>query len=158
VELAAIREFRARGFSIPAVREIVAYCRLELGSERPLVSVAFKTGGREVFIQAGEALLDVSRRRGQAAWNEILEPYLQSLDYRGDWAARWWPTGRASGVILDPTVGFGMPVMEGSGVRTEIVFERFAAGDLPGQIADDFGLDEDSVARALQFEVQRLAA
>jgi uncharacterized protein (DUF433 family) len=37
--------------------------------------------------------------------------------------------------------GFGLPVVSGSGVRTEIVAERFRAGDAKEEVAYDFGLE-----------------
>ncbi len=44
-----------------------------------------------------------------------------------------------------------------SGVRTEIILERFRAGDLNEQIAADFNVTALEVQRALQFESQRAA-
>jgi uncharacterized protein (DUF433 family) len=49
-------------------------------------------------------------------------------------------------------------VVADSGVRTEIILERFEAGDLHDQIAADFNLDPIEVERALQFEMKTRAA
>jgi len=58
---------------------------------------------------------------------------------------------------LDPDYAFGFPVIRNSGVRTEIILERFQAGDLHDQIAQDFNVDPIEVERALQFELSRAA-
>ncbi|GAB4327565.1 MAG: DUF433 domain-containing protein [Dehalococcoidia bacterium] len=157
-ELVAIRGFREFGISLQAVRRLADYCARELDVERPLVSLSFKAGGHDVFIDRGADLLSVSRSRGQQAWWDVLAPFLETLDYGLQFARRWWPEGRDRPILVDPGVGFGLPVVAGSGVRTEILFERFRARDSIAQIAEDFGLDAAEVEAALRFETTRLAA
>jgi uncharacterized protein (DUF433 family) len=53
--------------------------------------------------------------------------------------------------------GFGLPVVSGSGVRTEIVAERFRAGDAKEEIAYDFGLDPRGTESALRYELPNAA-
>ncbi|MBM2812762.1 MAG: hypothetical protein HW416_3521 [Chloroflexi bacterium] len=48
-------------------------------------------------------------------------------------------------------------MLDGSGVRTEIILERFQARDLDDQIAADFHIDPVDIQRALQYELQRAA-
>ena len=158
VELVAIRGLKDFGLPLGAIRQLTANCRALLQVERPLVTLRFSISGRDVFIESGSELLEVGRHRGQLAWRRVIEPYLASLDFDDVFVRRWWPLGRTSQVVVDPDFGFGLPVVAGSGVRTEIILERFRAGDLAEQIASDFNLNEESVERALQFEVSRLAA
>lgn len=156
VELVAIARLKERGFSLSTIREIVRNCQELLGVPRPLASLRLKTGGREVFVGVSDRLLEVGRKKGMQAWSEILEPYLQDLEYTNEIASRWWPLGKKQRVVVDPDYGFGLPVVSGSGVRTEIILERFQAGDLPAEIARDFNLSTTEVERALQFELKRL--
>lgn len=158
IELVAIRGLKEMGFSLRGIRLVVDNCRSALAIERPLVMLRFSVAGRDVFVESGAALVEVGRHRGQAAWHEVIEPYLESLDFGDVFAERWWPLGRGSNVVVDPEFGFGLPVVAGSGVRTETLLERFRAGDLAATIADDFQLREKDVERALQFEVTRRAA
>lgn len=157
VEIAAVGRLRERGFSLRQIREIAENCRTHLGVERPFPALRFKVAGGDAFVDHPENLPEMGRRRGQLAWTEVLEPFLQDLDYSFDVASRWWPMGRGCPVVIDPEYGFGLPVVAGSGVRTEILLERFQAGDLSQQIAEDFNLDPVEVERALQFELARAA-
>jgi uncharacterized protein (DUF433 family) len=50
-----------------------------------------------------------------------------------------------------------LPVISGSGIRTEIIRERVEAGDLWPVIARDFRITEEQVARAIQYELGRAA-
>lgn len=157
VELAAIGRLKERGFSLVAIRRVVAYCREELDVAHPLATARFRTDGRDIFIAHEGALLDVLRRRGAYAWDDVLAPFLDTLDYEDDLARRWWPMGRQSLIVVDPEIGFGLPVVAGVGVRTETIGEHFRAGDPTDAIAREYGLDREQVERALRFEL-RLAA
>jgi uncharacterized protein (DUF433 family) len=160
VEIVAIGRLKAKGFGLRRIRDVVRLCQELLGVEHPLAVLQFKADGREIFVQRGAALLDVShgKRKGLQAWDHILGPYLDTLDYDDEIVRRWWPLGRDIPIVVDPEYGFGYPVVAGSGVRTEIILERFRAGDLQEQIAKDFNLQPIEVERALQFEANRLAA
>ncbi len=93
------------------------------------------------------------------AWTDVLEPFLHDLDYDAELelANRWWPLGKVIPIVVDPDYGYGFPVIVKSGVRTEIILERFQAGDLEDQIAKDFNVERIEVERALQFELNRAA-
>ncbi len=157
IELVVIGHFKDHGFRLPEIRRVVDECRRQFEDPHPLTSQRFKVGGRDVFVQRGTALFDVLHRRGQAAWDEILDPFLETLDYREGVAVRWWPLGRQKPVVVDPEFGFGLPVIEGSGVRTETIRERFEAGDSWPQIASDFNVQMEDIESAVQFELQRAA-
>ena len=157
VEIVAIGRLKEVGFSLREVRHIVANCQSLLNIERPLARLKFKTDGREIFISQGDFLLEMGHRKGMTAWNEVLAPFLEELDYSDDWVTRWWPLGKHMPILIDPDYGFGFPVIAGSGVRTEIVLERLRAGELPEEIAQDFNITPIEVNRALQFELSRAA-
>ncbi|MDE2993164.1 MAG: DUF433 domain-containing protein [Chloroflexota bacterium] len=158
VEIAAIGRLKEAEFSLRMIREIVRNCQEILGVPRPLTTLRFKTGGGEIFVDRGDVLLEVGRKKRMQAWKEVLEPFLQELDYdTHQLAVRWWPLGRSTPVVIDPEYGFGFPVVAKSGVRTEIILERFRAGDLNEQISADFNIEPVDVERALQFELQRAA-
>lgn len=159
VEIVAIGGLKTLGFTLIDIRKIVDACQDLFQVERPLTTLELKIGGREVFVHAGEdQLIEVLKGRGRRVWSEVLEPFLQTLDHENQVARRWWPMGKAVPVLIDPSLAFGLPVIADTGVRTEIIFERFQVGELTSEIADDFNLTPDKVERAVQFEVSRLKA
>lgn len=157
IEVAAIGRLKGLGWSLPRIRGIVANTRRILEVPRPLVTERFRTDGREVFVDQGHVLVDVgvSRRQGQEAWDEIIGPFLKTIEYESSLARRWWPLGVDRRVVIDPDFGFGYPVIEGSGVRTESVLEQIEAGSDPDRAARDFALRRDDVSYALAFEASR---
>ena len=160
VEIAAIGQLKGVGWSLRAIRAAVKTCQEMFDLPRPLVTERFKTDGSDFFVQWLGALVEVGigRRKGERAWDEVLGPFLKTVDYEGDYVRRWWPIGHDRHVVIDPDYGFGLPVIAGSGVRTEIVYEQVRARVSQQQIADDFNVDLEDVEHAIQFEASRVPA
>lgn len=157
IEIIAIGRFREIGVPVPRVRRIVTAAQTTFNVRHPLSTLTFKVGARGVFVKQGTVLHDVLGRKAQPAWDDILGPFLETLDYRDAVAYRWWPLGKGKPILLDPEYGFGQPVIAGTGIRTEIIRERFEVGDSITQIANDFNVSSDEVESAIQFELKRTA-
>jgi uncharacterized protein (DUF433 family) len=153
IEIVAMGRLRQVKVSLPRIREFVRRCQEVLQLRRPLVTETFKTDGREIFIAEGDLLLEVGQRGVQQLWDNVLDPYLKTIDYHHEIARRWWPRGREVRVVIDPDYGFGLPVVYGSGVRTEIILERHNVGETNEEIAQDFGLQVPEVEDALKYEL-----
>ncbi len=157
VEVIAIGKLKQRGFSLRLIREIVQYTQQLLKLEHPLVSAQFRVGGREIFVEAEDRLIEVGRRHGQTVWHDVLAPFLEDLDYTQDLASIWWPRGHDGHIQVSPHFGYGFPVIADRGIRTEIIRERYVANDPIDVIAMDFRLDPVVVEAALRFELQDVA-
>lgn len=157
IEVAAIGGLREIGWSLRAIRAAVGSCQAMLDLPRPLVTERFKSDGREFFVQCEDALIEVGigRRRGERAWTEVLDPFLKTVAYEGEFVRKWWPIGQHRRVIVDPEYGFGLPVVAGSGVRTEIIYEQVQGFVSQKRIADDFNITLEDVEHAIQFEASR---
>ena len=92
------------------------------------------------------------------AWDEVLDPFLNTVEYEGEIVRRWWPLGKDVAVLVDPDYGFGLPVIEGTGVRTEIIAERYRAGDGADEIAYDFDVTPGQINDALRWEMPKKVA
>ncbi|MCI4430438.1 MAG: DUF433 domain-containing protein [Burkholderiales bacterium] len=161
--LAAIR--RHYRVSMPSVRTSLSYVRKVLQTPRPLLAGEFLTNGVHLFIGRAGAVLNTSRE-GQAALSPDFQRELQRVerDKHGS-PIRLFPATRAlaaaldspRSVVVDPKLGFGRPVLARAGVTTEVIQDRFLAGDSPREMAQDYAVDESDIWEALRFE-QRLAA
>lgn len=159
MEVATIGQLRKKGFSFKRIRQINAYCRLYLKEPRPLVTQEFKVAGQDIFLDVDfDILVEVGREAGMLAWREVLQPFLEDVEYENDLVRRWWPLGREHMVVVDPDYGFGLPVVEGTGVRTEIIAERHRAGDSTEEIAYDFDVTPEQINDALRWEIPKKAA
>lgn len=166
--LSAIRY--QHGISLPAVRRAVEYLTDKLGSKHPLAEEQFQTDGVNLFVERLGGLLNVSAP-GQYAMREILEALLRRIDRdeRG-LAIRLYPFSRRPTpsaiardesprtVVIDPRIGFGRPVLIGTGVTTTSIAERFDAGESIDAIAADYGRARADIEEAIRCELTRDAA
>lgn len=153
MEVAAIGKLIKRDFGLKRIRKINLTAQLYLQTRQPLVTETFKVKGRNIFIDAGFGILvNVGRDAGMQAWDEVLNPFLDTVEYEGEIARRWWPLGKDVRVLVDPDYGFGLPVVEGVGVRTEIIAERCEAQDSIDEISYDFGVTPEQIDDALLWE------
>ena len=61
-------------------------------------------------------------------------------------------------VVIDPRVAFGRPVVFGTAVPTAVLAEQFKAGDLPADLAKEYGANEEAVWDAIRCELDQKAA
>lgn len=71
---------------------------------------------------------------------------------------RWWPQGRNKPIMVDPRFAFGQPVVIDKYIRTDILAERFQAGEHLERIALDFRVEKALVEEAVRYELSLKAA
>ena len=154
VEIAAINRWKELGQSLHDIREVVRECQQIFAVRHPLITMRFKVDGQHAFVEEEGNLVGLLGNKRQLAWEKIFE-FLTTVEYEGDFASRWWPLGKDKKVLVDPDYGFGLPVIDGIGLRTEIVLERMEAGESATDIADDLDVPVELIASAKQFEESR---
>ncbi|PYL11616.1 MAG: hypothetical protein DMF48_06000 [Verrucomicrobia bacterium] len=155
--LAAIR--RKHRVDMPAVRRAIAYLKKEFGSSHPLADHKFETNGVDLFVERFGQLMLVSQG-GQLAVRELLQAHLRRID-RDDkgFPLRLYPftrvdeTEQPKNIVIDPFISFGKAVITGTGVSTDIVAERFKAGESADELANDYGCDREKIEEAIRCEL-----
>lgn len=56
-------------------------------------------------------------------------------------------------VFIDPRYGFGRPVLDGRGIRTEVIVERFRAGEPIESLAADYALGTDVIVEIIRSQL-----
>lgn len=162
--LSAIR--RHHKVSLFKVRGSIDYLRRELGySEHPLLDKELQTNNIDLFVEHASQLLNISRD-GQIAMRGDFEQALARIerDSKGS-PVRLFPYSRTSisaveqpkSVVIDPRVSFGRPVLTSVAIPTEIIADRFIAGDSPTEMAEDYRVEEKEIQEAIRFEQRRSA-
>ena len=152
VEVAAIAAARRVGVPLQRLRTAIDAGRNLYGWERPLVMERFKHDGHDIFVQDPDSGQPVNLSRWVRSRRAHIREVLKDLDYETEMAARWWPAGRDGGILVDPAVSFGRPVIEPSGVSTIAVLERWRAGELIEELAEDYGIPPSRIESALRYE------
>lgn len=151
ISLFVVRELGRHGVRLRDIREAEAHLRKLWKTDRPFVSGRIRTDGRCVLVDEdviapgqGEA----AERGGQQVMVGTIADHLKDVRYRDQEAKLWTP---AKGIIVDPEVQFGEPVIEGTRLTTKMVAEFADAWD-EKSAARRFDLDPDLVKAAVSFE------
>jgi len=153
--LAGIR--REHSIPLPKVRKAMEYLRRAFKTRRPLAEEQFETDGVELFVEKFGALIGATQD-GQLQMREIIRDRLKHVlrDPKGVpekivlFPARGMP-GKGD-VVIDPRLSFGRPVLDGYGLRTAILAERFYAGETLEDLAKDYGVPSEAIQNALRCE------
>jgi uncharacterized protein (DUF433 family) len=154
---------RRHGVKLPKVRKALDYVQRQFRVRRPLIEEAFQTDGLDLFVERYGELINASRQ-GQHAIKEIVSVYLQRItrDSQGlpiklypftrDSNAETAPATDPRFVVMTPTVSFGRPVIDGTGIPVSSIYERYLAGDSVAELAQDFRLDVTEIEEAIRCE------
>ena len=161
VQLRVVRAFREAGVPLPRIRTAAEFAGDFFGTSHPLAHLRLKTEGKGVWSDietaAAREVMDLSAT-GQQAFPEIVADSLAEISYATETglADRWFAAGPGGGVVLDPEVAFGAPVVVGANVPTAIIWGQSQTEPDADRLASWFRLDVRQVHDALRFE-QRLA-
>ena len=161
VETAFVATFRRLGVQLDSLRRAHVYLRQRFGVEYPFAELKLETDGMNVLadvLPESQLWLVVANRGGQLVWTEALRDRFAQFDYEEGIALRWHLRGRDSIILIDPRIAFGAPIIEGAGVPTHVVRERYQAGEDVQDIEADFGISRQQVREALDFEGIRVPA
>lgn len=164
VEILVVRALLERGVTMRTVRRAHRRASEKLQTPHPFAVERFQTDGRGIFLElrqeSPEYKLLLEMSRGQYALPKVLDRYLKELDFDLDTllAYRWWPLGRNRPIVLDPSVAFGCPVIEGTRVPVEAIVDAHRAGETRKSICRWFGLNPRQVSAAVSFGQRGKAA
>ncbi len=151
-EAYVLSAFRRAGVPLQRIRPAVETLSSTIGIEHALASHRMYTDGVEVLYgylseQADEDRLElVVVRTQQRQFSEVVRGYLRCITYKDGWAAAVrLPAYQHAEVVVDPRVGFGLPLLVHGGARVEDLIDRFRAGDGVADIAEDFGVPEKDI-------------
>ena len=142
---------RRSGVALQRIRPALSRLAADFGLEHALASRRLYTDGAEVlFDYADDTDPDTARavrslvvvRNGQRVFNEVVEAYLQRVEYGQDGYPRLieLPAYAVAKVVVDPTRGFGQPIFRRGGARLEDALAMFRAGESLETVADEYGV------------------
>lgn len=160
VEVKLLSEFRRLNLPLQYIRQVVDVLEQSYDMTHPLACRRLQTDGRSIFAEIDEsgqfACVEIAGRRpNHVVFDEVIRPLFKVIDFVGsqELARRWYPLGRDGGVVVDPAIAFGEPVLQASGVPTRALARQVSvAGDSVDAVAQWFELPKDAVETAMTFE------
>jgi len=152
--LASLR--RQHGIKMQSIRTAIEYAEREMRISPLLLRNELRTSAGDIFWLELNRLVNLSRS-GQLAIRKLLESSLRRIE-RDSFALpiRLYPlinTGsERKTVVIDPTIAFGQPVVQNSGISTVNIIRRIDAGESIEEVAHDYNLDEQDIEDVILYE------
>ncbi len=159
IEVRALRGFREKGVPWPTLRIASHKAAQITGHSHPFSQRSFRTDGRRVLQQVGEAALhDIVTDKQY--FKDFVRTFLpdNELDFSATGAPVCWHLmGRESTVIIKPTRSFGAPICNPSSVRTRLLSRTYRAEEDLDRVAWWYDATIKEVRDAVAYEAQLAA-
>jgi uncharacterized protein (DUF433 family) len=155
IEIFTAYHLRRRGFSMHQLRLFRIELAHRFETEFPFALRGLLTSGHKLLKEMGESALLELGTGGQTAFEKVLHPFCEKIDFDGtsNLAARFFPKGRDSSIVVDPRHAFGQPVIVGTNLTTAALAFRLRGGESESDLANDFDLTEQQVREVRDFEL-----
>jgi uncharacterized protein (DUF433 family) len=165
VEIHVLRAIRQHHkIQLHKVRTALDFIDAELKVAHPLATQQFSTDGIDLFVEHYGALIQAS----QAERHQLelaIHTHIQRIEADDQGLAiKLYPFTRSHEennpriVVVDPRIAFGRLTIDGTGIATSILKERYSAGDSIDELAADYECDRLSIEEAIRCELSPIAA
>ena len=118
------------------------------------------TDGYELFARVSGLLTNVSDPDKQIHLDKVLRAALRRIERQPAGEARKlfpFPSTEVESaepqtIEIDPSVQFGRPCLAGTGIPTEILYQRHRGGDEADVLAQDYEMAIERIREAIRFE------
>jgi uncharacterized protein (DUF433 family) len=142
---------------IPRVRKALINLAKYVRHEHPLIEQAFQTDRRDLFIKHLDQVVNLSKDQ-QILLPGVMELYLERIERDPKGLFKLYPfvmerkVGEPRLILINPAVGFGKPVIAGTGISTAVVASRFNARESIGDLASEYGVEPRKIEEAIRWE------
>ncbi len=147
---------------LPKIRRAVSLLNKTSGFLHPLIEQPLYTNRVDLLIKEIDKLINLSRG-GQLAIPEIVGVHLERVEYdKGIFNFYPFVRERSAAepklIVINPALGFGKPVLAGTGISTAVIASRFNARESIPDLAKEYGLEEKQIEEAIRWETRAVAA
>jgi uncharacterized protein (DUF433 family) len=158
--LAAMR--KVYDLRLPKIRRAVEHLSANTAFRHPLIEQPLYTDTVDVLIKEIDRMVNISRG-GQFVIPEIIAVHLERVEYeKGKF--KFYPFVRERSatepkyIVINPAIGFGKPVIAGTGISTAVIASRFNARESVPDLAKEYGLEDKQIEEAIRWETRAIAA
>ena len=161
VELHVLSSIRKRHrVTLFRVRTAIEILSVAWKSEHPLAEQDILTDGYELFARVSGLLTNVSNDDKQIILDKVLRAALRRIErHPTGGACKLFPfpsaeveSAEPQTIEINPSVQFGRSCLAGTGIPTEILYQRHRGGDGVDVLAHDYEMPIERVREAIHFE------
>jgi uncharacterized protein (DUF433 family) len=141
---------------LPRVRQALEKVSNDYQQPHPLVNEVFLTNRKDLFIERLGKIINVSQH-GQIGLN-FFQMHLERVMVDPTGLFRFFPfvvqpaPSEPKTIEINPMVGFGKPVIAGTGISTAIIASRFNARESIAALAAEYECTPQQIEEAIRWE------
>lgn len=141
---------------LPRVRSALKKMARDYPQPHPLITEVLMTDRKNLFVERLGKIINVSEH-GQMGLN-FYQMHLQRVEIDPKGLFRFFPfvvqpaPGEPKTIEINPMIGFGKPVIAGTGVSTAIIASRFTARDSIADLAAEYECTPRQIEEAIRWE------
>jgi uncharacterized protein (DUF433 family) len=145
---------------LPKVRKALASLNRLFPSKHPFLDRILQTNGVDILTEDLGRMVNLSRD-GQLEITNLLTLHLQRIQADAGGIFRFFPfvmsrvPTEPRYIVIDPTVGFGKPIIAGTGISTATIAARFNARESVDELAEEYGRSKREIEEAIRWEEGR---
>lgn len=153
--LAGMRKIYNLG--LPKVRAALRKVTESFPQPHPLVTEIFITDRKDLFVTRLGRVINVSRPSDQLSL-DFYRMHLERVEVDRQGLFHFFPfvvgpsSAEPKSIEINPRVGFGKPVLAGTGISTAIIASRFNARESVNSLAEEYGCSPQQIEEALRWE------
>jgi len=147
---------RIYDLKLPKVRGALGTLSQEYPQPHPLISQNFLTDGKDLFVEKLGRTINLSTY-GQLDL-EFYHLHLQRIEVDRGGLLRFFPfvvhpdALEPKSIEINPLIGFGKPVIAGTGISTAIIASRFNARESIAELAAEYDCPPQKIEEAIRWE------
>ena len=146
-----------------AIQYLAAHAQQAFDKRHPLISHELETDGLDLFTEHYGQLVNTSRA-GQTVMRDIISAAFRRIERdTAGVPVKLYPFTRAAMdeapamVVIDPRLSGGRPVIDGTGLATRLIAERYKAGESIRDLAYDYERGNEEIEEAIRCELRAAA-
>ena len=157
IEFIVFAKLRENGISAQKIQRYHNYISERLNTKFPFAETKLRTDKRSVWYENSHVLIKIDGKE-QIAIREILEPFLNKIEYSEDKiATRFFPLGKDHHIVIDPNHQFGQPTILGTNIKVSTIYSLYLGNETPESISSLYEIPVEQVKEAIDYSVKNAA-
>lgn len=123
----------------------------ELNTPYPFANQSLLSDGNNILYEFNNLIINADGTR-QTNIRNIIRLFCEKIDFgNDDLAKRYYPIGKKRSVVVDPHHQFGQPVIVGTNINTEVIFEMIDSGESINTLSQLYSVPKTAISDILFF-------
>jgi uncharacterized protein (DUF433 family) len=155
IEFFTFYQLRDAGVSTQRIIKAHQVLEMLLHMPYPFASSSILTDGRQVLFTGEAGAIIQADESLQITIAQVTSPFCKKIDFDNQTlAGRFFPVSRESSVVIDPERKFGQPIIDGTSILTQTIYNLHRGGEPVALICKLYDLAPGQVEDVIAFHRQ----